>query len=142
MLDIVYYSGVTNNTHRFVEALNWEGNVYRIPILGNKNFTVTTPYVLICPAYGEAHHGHVPPQVRKFLKNEEERNLCVGAIGSGNINFGYEFAAAGKMIANKLGVPFLYGFELAGTTTDREKVKTGLLELGKELDSIHTAKHQ
>ena len=130
MLDIVYFSNVSNNTHRFVEKLEWEGGLHRIPLHGGCDFGVFNSYVLICPSYGDDTHGHVPPQVRKFLNDPEYRSLCVGVIGAGNINFGDEFARAGEVLARKLQVPLLYKFELAGTTEDLDKVKTGLHKFG------------
>lgn len=131
MLDIIYFSNVSNNTEKFVRNLNWEGETHKIPIKGNSEFVLLNSYVLICPAYGEAHHGHVPPQVRKFLANEAYRSLCVGVIGSGSINFGNEYALAGDILALKLQVPLLYKFDLAGNPEDIQKVKTGLLEFGQ-----------
>lgn len=126
MLDIVYFSNISENTHRFIETLKWEGNVHRIPVKGEAEFENLKPYVIICPSYGTETNGHVPPQVRKFFTNKEYVNLCVGVIGSGNINFGPEFAAAGDVISKKLQVPLLYKFELAGTSEDINKIKEGL----------------
>lgn len=131
MLDIIYFSNISNNTNKFVQKLNWEGEVHRIPTKGTAEFHLSNQYVLICPSYGEAGHGHIPPQVRKFLSNEANRILCVGVIGAGSLNFGEEYAMAGKVIATKLNVPLLYKFDLAGNTEDVQKVTTGLLEFGQ-----------
>lgn len=126
MLNIIYFSNVTGYTQRFIEKLQWEGETHRIPVRGASELNVTEPYVLVCPSYGTDSVGHVPPQVKKFLANEQNRNFCVGVIGSGNINFGSEFARSGEVIAHKLQVPLLYKFELAGTEQDIEKVREGL----------------
>jgi protein involved in ribonucleotide reduction len=131
MLDIIYFSNVSNNTTKFVQKLGWKGEVHRIPLKGTAELHLSNQYVLICPSYGEAGHGHVPPQVRKFLANETYRTLCVGVIGAGSLNFGEEYAIAGDMIAAKLNVPLLYKFDLAGNTEDVQKVTTGLLEFGQ-----------
>lgn len=130
MLNIVYFSNVSNNTHRFVNSLEWTGHVYRIPIKGIFDYTLLNSYVLICPSYGDANHGHIPPQVKKFLNEEANRKHCVGVIGAGNITFGEDFAKAANILSTKLHVPLLYKFELAGTENDREKVKQGLKEFG------------
>ena len=131
MLDIVYFSNVSNNTHRFVDKLDWPtGKIHRIPLKNVCEFEVFTSYVLICPSYGEANHGHVPPQVRRFLADKEYRSLCVGIIGAGNLNFGEEFGRAGDVLAHKLKVPLLYKFDLAGNEDDVKKVKNGLLKFG------------
>ena len=47
-------------------------------------------------------------------------------IYSGNTNFGQAYCLAGDIIASKLGVPFLYRYELLGTPTDVARVKEGL----------------
>jgi len=126
MLDIVYFSNVSNNTQRFVDKLDWKGQVHRIPIKGTFDRALLNSYVLICPSYGDATHGHVPVQVRKFLSIEENRNQCVGVIGTGNINFGTEYAMAGPVLSHKLKVPLLYQLELAGTDDDVTRVQRGL----------------
>lgn len=135
MLNIVYFSNISENTHRFIQSLKWEGNVYRIPLRGEAEFLELEQYVIICPSYGSESQGHVPPQVRKFFANTNYLNLCVGVIGCGNVNFGPEFAAAGDIISKKLQVPLLYKFELAGTSEDIIKIREGLTEYDKQLNS-------
>lgn len=141
MIELIYFSNVTNNTQRFIEKLDWENRVQRIPIRGAAELDITNPYVLICPSYGEASHGHVPPQVRKFLASPENREKCVGVIGSGNINFGEEYARSGDVIAHKLQIPLLYKFELAGTTEDHQKVREGLKTFQETLPLLSSATH-
>lgn len=135
MLHIIYFSNVTNNTARFVAKLDWESSS-RIPIKGEFDEELSQFYVLVCPSYGTSDTGHVPPQVRKFLSNPEHRRNCVGVIGTGNINFGDEYAMAGDVIAKKLGVPMLYRLELAGTDIDVDKVQHGLHQLEENLPSL------
>lgn len=130
MLNIVYFSNVSNNTKRFVEKLNWQGELYQIPITGKFDLALLSSYVLICPSYGSEINDHIPPQVKKFLNDSANRKHCVGVIGSGNINFGEDYAAAADIISFKLQVPVLYKFELAGTAQDIEKVQKGLKEFG------------
>lgn len=51
MSHLVYFSSVSENTHRFVEKLKWpEDRVTRIPLHGR--IEVNEPYVLILPTYG------------------------------------------------------------------------------------------
>ena len=68
----------------------------------------------------------IPKQVMTFLKDPESRNNCVGVISSGNMNFGEAYLIAGKLLSEKLKVPFLYGFELLGTPTDVDRVREGI----------------
>ena len=130
MLDIVYFSNFSNNTRRFVENLEWQGSVYQIPVKGEFDKALLHSYVLVCPSYGDSNNGHVPPQVRKFLSEKENRLNCVGIISGGNITFGEDFAKAGDVLAAKLHVPLLYKFELAGTQQDIERVQVGLKNFG------------
>lgn len=125
MIHIVYFSNVTENTHRFISKLNW-GSITRIPVKGDFEGELPQSFVLICPSYGSKSSGHIPPQVKKFLSNPENREKCVGVIGTGNRNFGEEYAMAADVIAEKLKIPTLYRLELSGTTADVEKVKEGL----------------
>ena len=117
---------------RTVEENHETLNVKRIPIKG-ETITADKPYILVCPAYGSEKQGHVPPQVKKFLNNETTRNNCVGIIGTGNINFGDEFAAAGTLLSVKLNVPLLHVFELAGFDTDINFIYTLLRKQPAEL---------
>ncbi|PYE13792.1 protein involved in ribonucleotide reduction [Williamsia limnetica] len=127
---IVYFSSVSENTHRFVEKLGLRAR--RIPLIDHDgSFTVDEPYVLICPTYGGGKAsgevgGFVPKQVIRFLNNPHNRSLITAVIAAGNTNFGEEFCFAGNIISAKCQVPYLYRFELMGDTEDVERVRTGL----------------
>lgn len=127
---IVYFSSVSENTHRFVEKLGLRAR--RIPLIDHDgSFTVDEPYVLICPTYGGGKAsgetgGFVPKQVIRFLNNTHNRSLITAVIAAGNTNFGEEFCFAGDIISRKCQVPYLYRFELMGDTEDVERVRAGL----------------
>lgn len=134
MVSVVYFSSVSENTHRFVEKL--ELPAIRIPLRDpDGEFTVDEPYVLVLPTYGGGTtvHGrdtrYVPKQVIKFLNNPHNRGLIRGVIAGGNTNFGESFCSAGEVIAQKCQVPYLYRFELMGTPEDVSRVREGLEEL-------------
>lgn len=145
---IVYFSSVSENTHRFVEKLQMRS--VRIPLIDRvatqtpegpraSTFTVDEPFILITPTYGGgkvAHPnaatgqpgggGYVPKQVIRFLNNTGNRTLIRAVIAAGNTNFGEEFCMAGNIISNKCDVPYLYRFELMGTSDDVQRVRGGL----------------
>lgn len=129
-LDIVYFSSVTNNTHRFVEKLNVNMKKLRIPLTVKDSFLhVDNDYILFCPSYGGGNNNKaVPKQVIKFLNNEKNREHCVGLIISGNTNFFEDYGIAGKVLQNKLKVPCLYTYELMGTEHDVKTVENGIKE--------------
>ena len=138
--NLVYFSSVSENTHRFVEKLDLPAT--RIPL--RERIQVGVPYVLVLPTYGGGHAngpdpaqkglagGYVPKQVIAFLNNEHNRSLIRGVIAAGNTNFGAEFGYAGVVVSRKCGVPFLYRFELMGTTDDVSAVRAGLQDFWKD----------
>ncbi len=125
MPTLVYFSSVSNNTHRFVEKTGLPAR--RIPLRPGEEFLrVDDPYVLVVPTYGGGNEGGaVPRQVVKFLNDEGNRSLIRGVIAAGNTNFGKAYCLAGDIVAAKCGVPYLYAFELMGTQRDVERVRTG-----------------
>jgi protein involved in ribonucleotide reduction len=133
---VVYFSSVSENTHRFVEKLGLPA--IRIPLRGH--IQVDEPYVLILPTYGGGRAngpdpdagGYVPKQVIAFLNDEVNRSLIRGVIAAGNTNFGAEFCYAGNVVSSKCGVPYLYRFELMGTDEDVKAVRAGLADFWKD----------
>lgn len=126
MPGLVYFSSVSENTHRFVTKLGVPAR--RLPLrAGDEPVTATEPYVLVVPTYGGGNEGGaVPRQVIRFLNDAHNRGLIRGVIAAGNTNFGEAYCIAGDIIAAKCQVPYLYGFELMGTTEDVERVREGL----------------
>lgn len=123
-MKIVYFSSVSENTHRFVRKLGIPAT--RIPLRAAETPALADePYVLILPTYGGASRkgADVPKQVIRFLNNPDNRALLRGVVSSGNTNFGADFCRAGDVVAEKCGVPVLYRFELLGTTEDIITVK-------------------
>ena len=122
----MYFSSASENTHRFVGRLGYRSA--RIPLRRrDEPLTVDEEYVLFVPTYGGGSvRGAVPKQVITFLNDPRNRSLCRGVIASGNTNFGEAYCLAGDIIASKLGVPFLYRYELLGTPTDVARVRQGL----------------
>jgi protein involved in ribonucleotide reduction len=132
---LVYFSSVSENTHRFVQKLGMPAT--RIPL--HARIEVDRPYVLVLPTYGGGHEapdpdagGYVPKQVIAFLNSEHNRSLLRGVIAAGNTNFGAEFCYAGDVISRKCGVPYLYRFELMGTDEDVQSVRAGLADFWKD----------
>lgn len=123
---IVYYSSLSENTHRFVAKLGLKS--VRIPVSQGRDVPdVREPFVLILPTYcGDDGRGAVPKQVIRFLNNADNRSLIRGVIAAGNSNFGETFGLAGNVISDKCKVPYLYRFELLGTDEDVANVINGL----------------
>lgn len=149
---IVYFSSVSENTHRFVEKLGLPAQ--RIPVYGDQGeqpLLIDRPYVLVSPTYGggktvavtptrsaadapatgATSRGSVPKQVVRFLNNPVNRSLIRGVIAAGNTNFGEDFCLAGDIISRKCAVPYLYRFELMGTSDDVDRVRAGLADFAQ-----------
>lgn len=135
---VVYFSSVTDNTHRFVQKLGLP-NV-RIPLrLKDEPLVVNEPYVLVCPTYGggvsltHENSRPVPKQVIRFLNDEHNRSLIRAVIAGGNSNFGTDFGKAGEIISGKCKVPYVYRFEMMGNEEDVRICRRGLLENAHKL---------
>ncbi len=123
---IVYFSSISNNTHRFVLKTKYHENSYRVPVSLEDKISVDKDYVLVCPTYSGGKGdtaGAVPKQVIQFLNDENNRKHCYGIIASGNTNFSDTFCLAGTILSTKLQVPLLYQFELLGTKDDVAKTE-------------------
>lgn len=128
---LIYFSNVSENTHKFVQKLDIPSS--RIPLYKDDTLIACEPYVLIVPTYGDGSvKRSVPPQVKKFLNEKQNRELIRGVIGAGNLNFGQKYGRAAEVISRKCKVPLLYKFELLGTTEDIEKLNKGLEEFWKQ----------
>ncbi|BDH58521.1 class Ib ribonucleoside-diphosphate reductase assembly flavoprotein NrdI [Tsukamurella sp. PLM1] len=142
---VVYFSSVSENTHRFVKKLGLRA--VRIPVTrAEETLTVDEPFVLITPTYGGGKQatavsggGYVPKQVIRFLNDQHNRSLIRAVIAAGNTNFGEEFCYAGDVISRKCRVPYLYRFELMGTTEDVQRVRSGLVDFFSRNDSKESA---
>lgn len=126
MAQLIYFSSVSENTHRFVGKLGIAAD--RIPVLPSEpHLQATEPFVLLLPTYGGGSgDGAVPKQVIRFLNDPDNRGLLRGVITAGNTNFGAAYCIAGEIVARKCHVPHLYQFELMGTPDDVEAVREGL----------------
>jgi protein involved in ribonucleotide reduction len=134
MFTVVYYSGPSENTARFVKKLPLTQEPIRIPLHWNPEnpLLVDREYILCVPTYGGGNdNSTIPRQVIKFLNIEGNRNLLRGIVGLGNTNFGEHYARAADLIATKTGKPILARVEIFGTPEDVTKVTTRMEELWK-----------
>ena len=141
---VVYFSSASQNTARFIAncRLQDEGiNVYRIPLRPNDpELKVNEPYIIVVPTYGGGKANKaVPFQVKKFLNNPDNRAYARAVIASGNANFGEAFCEAGYIISAKCKIPFIYYFELLGTSEDVRKVRRGVTDFFSHQGNTNTA---
>ncbi len=132
MYQLIYFSSLSGNTHKFVERLGIP--LTRIPLSPKEPMVFANkPFILVTPTYSDNEgRGAVPKQVIKFLNNEDNRKMMVGVIAGGNTNFGKFYGQAGKVISKKCNVPLLYRFELTGTEQDIKQVQEGVATLWEQ----------
>ncbi|MBL3699283.1 class Ib ribonucleoside-diphosphate reductase assembly flavoprotein NrdI [Leucobacter luti] len=132
MADLVYFSSVSGNTHRFIEKLGRPA--LRIPLYSREDpLLVEEPFVLLVPTYGGGPSTKaVPKQVIRFLNDERNRSKIRGVMSAGNTNFGEAYGLAADIIGRKCHVPVLYRFELFGTPDDVTAVHDGLEQFWKQ----------
>lgn len=118
----IVYSTLTGNIEKFISKLN-HNNITKI----EKGIRVYEPYVLIV---GTINFGEVPIEVKNFLRNNYKN--IIGVTGSGNRNWGKNFAVAADIISEKFSVPLLSKFELSGNTHDVDNFIKKVEELENE----------
>jgi len=126
MGQLVFYSSQTGNTEALVAKTGLPAS--RIPMSPKDSpLLVDQPFVLVVPTYAASDgRGAITRQVLSFLEDGDHENLLRGVIGGGNTNFGETYCLAARKIAEKYRVPVLYRFELRGTLTDAQRIRTGM----------------
>ncbi len=110
---IIYFSK-TNNVKRFCEKIEME------TMRGNEELICKEPYILIIYTTG---FGEVPKEVLAFLENKYNQKNLVAVCGSGNKNWGTNYAKAVDVVSEKYNVKALMKFELSGNIHDVQKFK-------------------
>jgi len=103
----IYYYSIAGNIRRFLANCQLDVELLTASTIA------TEPFVLVTNTLG---FGEVPAPVAAFLRNNH-RNL-VTVAGSGNRNWGANFARAADLISEKYNVPIILKFELSGTAED------------------------
>ncbi|BDU67435.1 MAG: protein NrdI [Candidatus Tyloplasma litorale] len=112
-LDIYYFSR-TGNLEKFANKIRARNikNIYNI----TPNLKAKNNFILIVSTI---NFGEVPIEYKMFLK--ENWKKLVGVSGSGNRNWGKNFAIAADIIAKKFDIPLLTKFELSGNEHDIDR---------------------
>ncbi|MFQ3610384.1 MAG: class Ib ribonucleoside-diphosphate reductase assembly flavoprotein NrdI [Fimbriimonadales bacterium] len=131
---LIAYASRTGNVARFVEKLPYQN---RLRILTGTE-QVDEPCIVITYTTG---FGEVPKEVLEFARRN--RAYIRGVASSGNRNWGANFAKAGVVLSQQLGVPLLHQFELAGWEKDVETLARAVarLEASQAIQSLPYAVH-
>lgn len=118
----VLYFSRTGNLEKFADKLRDLGHTNVEPI--TDGLKVEGPFVLVVSTI---YFGEVPVEYKRFLRDNPDG--LIGVSGSGNRNWGRNFAIAADIIAERFNVPIINKFELSGNTHDVENFIKGVEEL-------------
>ncbi len=110
----VLYFSRTGNLEKFANKLRDMGHTNVEPI--TEGMKVDEPFVLVASTI---YFGEVPVEYKRFLRDNPTG--LIGVSGSGNRNWGRNFAIAADIIAEKFNVPIISKFELSGNKHDLEE---------------------
>ncbi|WP_290033580.1 class Ib ribonucleoside-diphosphate reductase assembly flavoprotein NrdI [Ligilactobacillus cholophilus] len=146
MINILYIS-IEGNTKAFIEkledyAVDLNKKDPANPLINAKEIDDTTPfenetqqYFVFVPTYLDGGNG-IDNGVKELMTNalgeyisyDNNANLCLGIIGSGNRNFNQQYCLTARRYAQEFNVPFLDNYELRGTKNDVERIYQTLTE--------------
>ncbi|EZX23651.1 class Ib ribonucleoside-diphosphate reductase assembly flavoprotein NrdI [Mammaliicoccus sciuri] len=120
-MKIIYYS-LTGNVRRFIQRAGLSDTMALTE--ANKTNEINEPFIMVTGTIG---FGQVPDTVQDFLKVNHHNLKAVA--GSGNRNWGQNFAKASEEIANQYHVPLLMKFELHGNQAIADEFKEKVVNL-------------
>ncbi len=118
---ILYFSR-TGNLELFANKLRKQGytNIEAI----TPGMIVNEPFVLVASTI---YFGEVPVEYKRFLRDNPSG--LIGVSGSGNRNWGRNFAIAADIIAERFDVPVISKFDLSGNVHDLKAFVEGVEKL-------------
>nr|WP_263314026.1 class Ib ribonucleoside-diphosphate reductase assembly flavoprotein NrdI [Mammaliicoccus sp. Marseille-Q6498] len=122
-MKIIYYS-LTGNVRRFIQRAGVSNTMALTE--ANKTNVIDEPFVMVTGTIG---FGQVPDTVQDFL--DINHNYLKAVAGSGNRNWGQNFAKASEVIADKYHVPLLMKFELHGNQEIADEFKEKVVNLNE-----------
>lgn len=147
---IIFFS-VSGNTRAFVKKLQAYGVEQHglstdHPLLDLKEITdqshfedETEPFVAFVPTYLDGGNGLdngtneiMTNTLGEYIEHHDNRNQCLGVVGSGNKNFNWQYCLTAKQYAEKFKIPILGDYELRGTPVDVQRIYAVLQELVKK----------
>lgn len=120
-MKIIYFS-LTGNVRRFIQRAGLSNTMALTE--SNKTEEINEPFIIVTGTIG---FGQVPDPVQAFL-DVNHKNLKAVA-GSGNRNWGNNFAKASEEIANNYNVPLLMKFELHGNQEIADEFREKVVNL-------------
>ncbi|GAB6092901.1 class Ib ribonucleoside-diphosphate reductase assembly flavoprotein NrdI [Furfurilactobacillus curtus] len=143
----IRYISIEGNTRNFIQHLTEyakqqhiadtnQPEVNAVEISEQTDFThETVPYFAFVPTYLDGGNG-IDNGVKELMTNVlgeyiaygNNRQHCLGVVGSGNRNFNEQYCLTARRYANDYGFPFLADYELRGTNADVKRVYNVLVD--------------
>ena len=139
----ILYTSISGNTRAFakhIQELSQKKHAENAdyPIIQVKEIhdnspeeAETKPFFAIVPTYLEGGNGRdngdqeiLTESLRDYIAFADNASLCLGVIGGGNKNFGYQYCLTAQQYAKQFDVPFLADFELRGNPVETEQIYT------------------
>lgn len=133
----ILYISISGNTRSFVarmQALSEQKHAKNpdFPIIQSKEIhdnsfdeAIAEPFFAIVPTYLEGGNGVdngdqeiLTEALREYIAFENNADFCLGIIGSGNKNFGYQYCLTAKQYSQQFDTPLLADFELRGNNSE------------------------
>lgn len=113
-----YFQSLTGQTRRFLKKAGYEADATE---LTETNFLdeVDAPFIVIVPSYDL----ELNELIFDFLTADDNFKHCVGVVGTGNRNFGTDFAWVAQLVAHDFSLPLLFTCEFSGTPADYLKFR-------------------
>lgn len=137
----ILYLSISGNTRTFVKKLTEYATtqhtldptfpeVYIKEIHENSDFEKEyEPFFIFVPTYLDSGNRSknkdteiLTEILREYLEYQNNYQLCLGVIGSGNKNFNTQYCLTAKQYSKHFGFPFLADYELRGTPSDVENI--------------------
>ena len=147
----ILYTSISGNTRAFAkhiqelsQAKHQESTDYPIiqvkEIHDNSPLEIENePFFAIVPTYLEGGNGIdngdqeiLTESLRDYIAFDTNAQRCLGVIGGGNKNFGYQYCLTAQQYAQQFNIPFLADFELRGNPVETEQIYTLLCKCWQE----------
>ncbi|NQG19739.1 class Ib ribonucleoside-diphosphate reductase assembly flavoprotein NrdI [Streptococcus suis] len=141
------YISLSGNTESFVKRLkdffqfqtDWQVETVHVKDLVKQDipfYQLDAPFVTFLPTYLEGGNGVDNGDVEiltnplgDFIAFENNAELCLGVVGSGNRNFNNQYCLTAKQYAERFGFPVIDNFELRGMQNDIERIGRKIIDL-------------
>lgn len=139
------YISIAGNTQSFVDDLvDYAEKMHQLdndnPLISEKEITdetdftdETEAYFAFVPTYLDGGNG-IDNGVKELMTNSlgeyiayhNNRQLCLGVVGSGNRNFNEQYCLTARRYAQDYGFEMIDDYELRGNSKDCERIYTNM----------------